>query len=215
MDSWAHVHYRLTSPRNRWDQDALWGEDRTWQCLGLTWGLDPTEQLWDVLYKQVWSRDVPPHSLQDLKNRLLTSWFQIPQPIHTINRAINIIARQTCASQFSVMWKKYVFMFIPAFYCNYIALVNVFLCFYTIVVMVFKNQTQPTKPCLLVRKSTPMIRRLFFHTCSTCSMRFRLQARAHTHTRVRSRSCAGAWSLEPPSTRPTWREKVMCFSITY
>lgn len=35
--------------------------------------LNPTEHLWDVLDKQVWSVEEPPHNMQDLKDLLLTS----------------------------------------------------------------------------------------------------------------------------------------------
>ncbi|KAK3534057.1 hypothetical protein QTP86_001193 [Hemibagrus guttatus] len=41
--------------------------------------LKPVEHLWDVLDKQVQSMEAPPRNLQDLKDLLLTSWYQIPQ----------------------------------------------------------------------------------------------------------------------------------------
>ncbi|XP_076147537.1 olfactory receptor 8A1-like [Alosa pseudoharengus] len=40
---------------------------------------NPIEHLWDVLDKQVRSMKAPPHNLQDLKDLLLLSWYQIPQ----------------------------------------------------------------------------------------------------------------------------------------
>ncbi|KAK3535325.1 hypothetical protein QTP70_007940 [Hemibagrus guttatus] len=41
--------------------------------------LNPIQNLWDVLDKQVPSMEAPPHNLLDLKDLLLTSWCQIPQ----------------------------------------------------------------------------------------------------------------------------------------
>ena len=41
--------------------------------------INPIKHLWDVLDKQVRSTEVSPRNLQDLRDLLLTSWYQIPQ----------------------------------------------------------------------------------------------------------------------------------------
>ncbi|KAK3536012.1 hypothetical protein QTP70_024504 [Hemibagrus guttatus] len=53
--------------------------------------LNPIQNLWDVLDKQVPSMEAPPHNLLDLKDLLLTSWCQIPQ--HTFRDLVESMPR--------------------------------------------------------------------------------------------------------------------------
>ncbi|KAK3536457.1 hypothetical protein QTP86_012613 [Hemibagrus guttatus] len=54
--------------------------------------LNPIQLLWDVLDKQVPSMEAPPHNLQDLKDLMLTSWYQIPQ--HTFRDLVESMPRR-------------------------------------------------------------------------------------------------------------------------
>ncbi|MCI4388573.1 hypothetical protein PGIGA_G00087550 [Pangasianodon gigas] len=61
-----------------------WFEEHDKEFRVLTWppnypDVNLIDHLWDVLDKQVWSMEAPPHKLHDLKDLLLTSWCQIPQ----------------------------------------------------------------------------------------------------------------------------------------
>ncbi|KAK3557200.1 hypothetical protein QTP70_026141, partial [Hemibagrus guttatus] len=61
-----------------------WFDEHNNQFEVSTWppnspDLNPIENLWDVLDKQVQSMEASPRNLQDLKDLLLTSWCQIPQ----------------------------------------------------------------------------------------------------------------------------------------
>ena len=63
-----------------------WGDGKRWPGVEKVLtrppdspDLNPFEHLWDVLEQQGLSMEAPPHSLQDLKDLLLTSWCQIPQ----------------------------------------------------------------------------------------------------------------------------------------
>lgn len=60
-----------------------WFEEHDSQFKVLPWPrdfthLNPIEQLWNVLDKQVRSTEAPPGSLEDLRGLLLRSWCQIP-----------------------------------------------------------------------------------------------------------------------------------------
>ncbi|KAK3561741.1 hypothetical protein QTP86_012998 [Hemibagrus guttatus] len=54
--------------------------------------LNPVQHLWDVLDKQVRSMEAPPPNLPDLKDLLLTSWYQIPQ--HTFRDLVEPMPRR-------------------------------------------------------------------------------------------------------------------------
>ncbi|KAK3526639.1 hypothetical protein QTP70_030847 [Hemibagrus guttatus] len=54
--------------------------------------LNPIEHLWDVLDTQVQSMETPPRNLQDLKDLLLTSCYQIPQ--HTFRDLVESMPRR-------------------------------------------------------------------------------------------------------------------------
>uniref|UniRef100_A0A3Q3JTD4 Transposase Tc1-like domain-containing protein n=1 Tax=Monopterus albus TaxID=43700 RepID=A0A3Q3JTD4_MONAL len=61
-----------------------WFEEHDSEFKVLTWppnspDLNPVEHLWDVLEKQIQDMEASPHSLQDLKDLLMTSWCQIPE----------------------------------------------------------------------------------------------------------------------------------------
>ena len=77
-----------------------WFEEHNNEFEVLTWppnspDLNPIEHLWDVLNKQVRSKEALPRNLQDLKDLLLTSWCQIPQ--HTFRGLVESMPRRVRA----------------------------------------------------------------------------------------------------------------------
>lgn len=71
-------------PRYTADSVREWFEEHDSEFSVLTWppnspDLNPMEQLWNVLDKQVKSTESPPRSLEELRDLLLTCWCQIPQ----------------------------------------------------------------------------------------------------------------------------------------
>ncbi len=73
-----------------------WFEELNNEFEVLTWrpsspDLNSIEHLWDVMKKQVRSMEAPPRNLQDLKDLLLTSWYQTPQ--HTFRGLVESMPR--------------------------------------------------------------------------------------------------------------------------
>lgn len=63
-----------------------WFEEHDHEFTVLTWppdspDLSPMEKLWDILDREIQSMRTSPHSLEELKELLLTSWCHIPQDI--------------------------------------------------------------------------------------------------------------------------------------
>ncbi|KAK3557178.1 hypothetical protein QTP70_024694 [Hemibagrus guttatus] len=77
-----HLPKHYCRPYTPFHGNELFEEHNKFEVL--TWtsnspNLNPIKHLWDVLNEQVQSMKAPPHNLEDLKNLLLTSWYQIPQ----------------------------------------------------------------------------------------------------------------------------------------
>ncbi|KAK3544158.1 hypothetical protein QTP86_003944 [Hemibagrus guttatus] len=72
--------------RHKAEMVQEWFDEHNNEFEVLTWppnspDLNPIEHLWDVLDKQVRSMEATPHNLQELKDLLLTSWFQYPRDL--------------------------------------------------------------------------------------------------------------------------------------